>query len=93
MLSWRLVMSFHRPQDRHRDHKEQLQQQYREARDKMSHAEFNLPLDEDGTEGSGGSESKEARKARFEQAIEDRLDQTGKQIRRERERESGKAGS
>jgi hypothetical protein len=81
-------MSFHRPQDRHRDHKEQIQQQYHEARDKMSHADINSPLDEEGQEGSGRNESEEARKARFEHDIEQRLDRAGKEIRRERERDN-----
>jgi hypothetical protein len=84
-------MSFHRPQDRHRDHKEQLQQQYQEARDKMSHADVIAHADEEGVDGAGKSESAEERKARFEHDIAQRLDKTGKQIRREHDR--GTAGS
>jgi hypothetical protein len=84
-------MSFHRPQDRHRGQKEQIQQQYHEARDKMSHAESDALVDGEGHEGAPRNESEEARKARFEQNIEHLLDRAGKQVRREYERGSKKS--
>jgi hypothetical protein len=84
-------MSFHRPQDRHRDHKEQLQQQYHEAREKMSHADITTYPDGEEADGAGGKESEEERKARFEHDMAQRLGQIGQQVRREHDR--GKAGS
>jgi hypothetical protein len=84
-------MSFHRPQDRHRDHKEQLQQQYHEAREKMSHVDITTHPDGEEADGAGEKESEEERKARFEQDMAQRLDRMGKLIRRDYDR--GKAGS
>jgi hypothetical protein len=83
-------MSFHRPQDRNRDHKEQINQQYHDARDKMSHTDVNAHLDV-GHDGEEKRETEEERKKRLAQDIASRLDQTGKQVRRDHDR--GTAGS
>jgi len=82
-------MSFNHPQDRHVHQKEKIEQDYRDAREHLSHQQSQIQAEEEGFGEARKNESAEERIARFEADAEQLLDRTGKEVRREHEKKRG----
>ncbi|MFL5760803.1 MAG: hypothetical protein ACJ789_13845 [Thermomicrobiales bacterium] len=82
-------MSFHHPKDRHVHGKEKIEKEYKDARDQLSHTASQIQADEEAFGALHRDETTEDKLARFEVDAEIRLDQAGKEIRREHDKKRG----